>query len=134
MADLGHLTSVPILSVALEYDCQTLYQTFILIFHQVLYIEQLERCLLCPNQLRANEIEVNDCPFMFLPPHLHSDHSHTIITPQLRIPLQLNGVISYFTCRKPTVAEIEDPDRFPRIEMTSEGLWYPDAEHRRNDE
>jgi hypothetical protein len=38
IADLGHLTSVPIVSVALAYDCQTLYQTFILIFHQVLYI------------------------------------------------------------------------------------------------
>jgi hypothetical protein len=134
MADLGHLTSVPIVSVAVDYDCQSLYQTFILIFHQVFYNEQLERALLCPNQLRFNDIEVNDCPLMFLPSHLRTDRSHTIITPQLRIPLQLNGVISYFICRKPTIAEMQDSDRFPRIEMTSEGPWTPDAEYRRSNE
>jgi hypothetical protein len=94
----------------------------------------LERGLLCPNQLRANDIEVNDCPLRFLPAHLRSDRSHTIITPQLRIPLHLNDVISYFTCRKPTVNEMQDPDRFPQIEMTAEGPWLPDADYRRNNE
>jgi hypothetical protein len=38
MTDLSHLTSVPIVSVALAYDFQTLFQTFILLFHQVLTI------------------------------------------------------------------------------------------------
>jgi hypothetical protein len=57
-----------------------------------------------------------------------------MITSQLRIPLELQGVISYFTCSKPTMAELEDPDRYPRIEMTSEGPWLPDAEYHSHDE
>jgi hypothetical protein len=41
MADLGHLTSVPIVSVGLAHMIAK-PNTFILIFHQVLYFEQIE--------------------------------------------------------------------------------------------
>jgi hypothetical protein len=38
---LGKVKEVPIASVAVAFDCPDTYQTFILIFHQILYIKEL---------------------------------------------------------------------------------------------
>ena len=70
-----------------------------------------------------NGAEVNETPKFLL--IQQTDTSNTIFvddpdgeTP-LIVPLSINGVTSYFTCRKPTHAEFEDGD-VPRIDFTAE--------------
>jgi hypothetical protein len=52
----------------------------------------------------------------------------------LRIPLKLDGVISYFQTRTPTIDEIRDRDRCVHVEMCSFQNWNPYADHFCDDE
>jgi hypothetical protein len=75
--------------------------------------------LLCPNQLRAVGLSVCDTP-----QQSDTDSPHDISFPdsKLRIPLEMEGVTSYFTSRRPTDDEITN---CTRLEMTSETAWDP---------
>ena len=83
-------------------------ETFVLICNESLCLgDAMDNTLMNPNQLRANGIIADD-----IPKHLSHDPTkaaHSIYAPQanLRIPLQLKGVISYFPSRYPTDKEIE---------------------------
>jgi hypothetical protein len=84
---LGTITDVPIASVAVAYDCQRTSTTYILIFHQVLYLKHLDNALLNPNQLRHHGLEVNECPISLLPTAQRQFSSHFILSPDIQIPL-----------------------------------------------
>ena len=90
--------STPIASVAVAYDDPTTYETYILIFNQCLLFDDLPNHLLCPFQMRMNDIIVNDNPLSTLIrsnlyPELRStDHSIVTSNPTLHIPLYLRGV------------------------------------------
>ena len=128
-SSLGHVRDIPVCSIAVSYDDPVLFQTFVLVFHQVLYIPGLENHLLNPSQLRHNGLTVNSTPLRELDIQDRTHHSHSILAPYddnlLHIPLRLQGVMSYFPVRKPTQSEIDDPFRFPPIEMTSSATWEP---------
>jgi hypothetical protein len=54
---------VPVATVATAYDCPTTGKTHILVINEALYFgDKMSNTLLCPNQLRANGIRVDDCP------------------------------------------------------------------------
>jgi hypothetical protein len=100
-------------------------ETFILVLQQALYMGDCqEPSLLCPNQLRANGIVVDD-----VPTHLSFDLSstHSLYVPHLdlRIPLSMSGVVSYVPTRLPSMAEIE---QCVHVELTSSEPWDPHAE------
>ena len=98
----------PIVSVAVAYDDENTHTTFILVFNQVLYVEELHHNLISPFQVRMNDITVNDIPLRLLVNTMGldeidpTDHSIVIQEPTLHIPLKLRGTISYFNTRKPT--------------------------------
>jgi hypothetical protein len=97
-----------------------------------LYIPELDNPLtIAPNQLRTHGIVVNDTPLFALPPNQRDTDSHCILSPEhsLRIPLKLDGVISYFQTRKPTIDEIRDRDCCVHVEMCSFQNWNPYADH-----
>ena len=112
LASFGKVESVPICTVAVAYDDLENYTTYILIFHQVLYFKDLRHNLLCPNQLRLNGVTVNECPLMHTRKRDLNEESHSIVVAEdnLLIPLQLDGVISYFITRKPTHDELNFPE------------------------
>lgn len=87
-------------------------------------INELSTSLLNPNQLRANGIVVDDTPI-----HLSSDgqSTHSIFIPDidLRIPLQLDGIISYIPTRLPTSDEINN---CLHVILTSSVDWDPYSE------
>jgi hypothetical protein len=122
---LGKVKQVPIASVAVAYDCPESFETFILIFHQVLLIKEMKSHLICPNQLRMGGITVNDCPVQFIPIKDRTKDSHSILCEELRIKLKLRGVIRYFDTRIPTRDELNDTRKYPHIEMTSSHPWEP---------
>jgi hypothetical protein len=94
---LGTANSVPIITAAIAYDDVITAKTYILIIHQALYFrDKLENNLLNPFQCRLNGVGINECP-RILDPSINDD-SHSILFPNedLKIPLQLNGIVSYF--------------------------------------
>lgn len=125
LSTLGSV-NVRIVTAAVAYDDPNTSLTYILEFPQVLYIEDLDHHLINPNQLRYNGLTVNDTPLMFCSPDDRHTEAHAIVvpTPPLVIPLFLNGVISYFSTRKPDDSELYDP-HIPRIQMTSDRRWQP---------
>jgi hypothetical protein len=108
----------------------------VIIVHQAINLPHLPYNLLSPMQMRLNDVVVNETPkFQCANP---TNLSHTItfkaedLNDELVIPLDLRGVVSCFTIRKPTQEEFESCDRY---ELTYEipvygpiGLSYAEQE------
>ena len=69
-------------SVAVAYDDPASYSTYILVFHQVLIIPELERNLLCTFQLQLNDITINENPQQFTQKNGKITEPHSIIIPE----------------------------------------------------
>ncbi len=91
-AEYDTMQDVPIATVATAYDCPRTGRTLVLIINEAIYLgETIEHTLLCPNQLRANGLRVNDCPRQYDPT---SDRSIYVPESDVTIPLSMQGVIS----------------------------------------
>jgi hypothetical protein len=118
---LGTLKDVPIVNAAVAYDDPVSGETIILIINQALYFgSSIQHILLNPNQMRHHGLTVDD-----VPKHLsngNSTHSIHQESENLWIPLQLKGIISYFSIRTPTDREINE---FSTVTITSGYQWTP---------
>ena len=123
---LGSLAEVPIVDLAVAYDCPKTGQTAILVFHQCLTSPGMKRHLLNLYQMRHQGIIINETPLQQLPYDKRDSASHSIIStdPEFQIPLVLNGVMSGFDVRKPNWDEVNDPNVL-LIHMTSTEEWEP---------
>lgn len=121
--------NVPIVKAGTAYD-HTNGETVILVACQALYMEKQFPSLLCPNQMRANGVVVEDTPG-----HLSKGtSSHSIYFPEgdLRIPLRMDGVISFIPTRTPTETELSN---CRHVFMTGEDIpWNPYSEDFAKDE
>jgi hypothetical protein len=107
--DYQPLEEIPIVKAALAYDDAETGETFILLFGQALYFgSKIDHILLNPNQIRANGIEVDDVPRFLAPKNKSSTHSIFFPEEKVRIPLILNGCISGFNVRTPTLHEVNN--------------------------
>ncbi|CAJ1965870.1 unnamed protein product [Cylindrotheca closterium] len=129
------INDVQIGNVCLAFDCPFDHRTYCLHFCEVLLIPGLGSHLLSVDQLRANNVVVNDVPLIRLRPEQRNREAHAILTSGLRIPLLFDKPISYFTCRQPTDEEINDIMEFQPIWMTADIPWQPyDPDSRRQEE
>jgi hypothetical protein len=124
LKSLGSVSKVPIASAAIAYDHPSTGEVFVLVIHQALQFTEMTHCLLCPMQLRLNDVVVNKQPKFLTTKPTKIDYA--IVFGELLIPLDLHGVTSYFHGRTPTKTEY---DNCNRIELTS-----PDPEWRPHDE
>jgi hypothetical protein len=92
MQAFGQMSHKPILSGALAYDDPITCEAIMLVIHQVIYIEELTNHLLCPMQLRMNNLSMNKEPKFCSANPAEDTHAITIKHEDLRIPLLLNGV------------------------------------------
>ena len=121
LKSLGTVKRVPIVTAAIAYDDPRSGEVFILIIHQALYFGDMSHCLLCPMQLRLNDVVINEQPKFLM--HHPTEKDHAIIAENLLIPLELNGITSFFPGRMPTSDEYE---KCSRIELTSpDPEWKP---------
>ena len=122
-------TKAFVCTIAVAYDCPRLMQTFILIFHESLYIPSMKTHLLNPFQLRNSGIQINDIPLQHLEDSDRHTFHHSIRAPDsdLFIPLSLKGTMSGFTVRKPTWEEVNDTDQLNvvHVHMTNQLHWEP---------
>jgi hypothetical protein len=110
--------SIPIGPIATSWTNDQTGETFVLLFPESLYFgDRLPYTLLCPNQMRAFGVTVNDTPQQY-----DARSSHAIAVDGDKIPLFLDGVISYFESRKPSDDELEN---CRRIVLTSDSPWNP---------
>ena len=113
------MKNVPVGTVATAYD-RSDGTVIVLVFHQALcFGEKLKGTLICPNQLRDNGIVIDECPTQFDPTSNHAIH---IPIANITLPLELDGVISYFTTRMPTWDEYHNCESYS---MTSDATWKP---------
>jgi hypothetical protein len=104
----AEVLNVPIIKAGTAYDAPW-GETYIIVIPQALYLgDHLSYSLLCPNQLRHHGIIVNDVLVHLSPNPTEASHSIYIPEDELRIPLQLKGVISYFDTRRPSTQELEE--------------------------
>ena len=112
---------VPIATVATAYDCPSSGETYVLIINEALYFgDTLSFSLLCPNQLRDNEVHVNERHRTHAPDSIFGIY---IPTTPLHIPFDLDGVIAGFHSRQPTDSELDNIAN--HVELTSEVEWIP---------
>ena len=109
-SSMNTLKNVHIACVCVAYDCVSTMNTNILVFDQCLLIPSLDVNLLCVDQLRENDIKVNDIPLIRLSKNDRTNKSHSIMCMDmgLHIPLEFNKPISYFKCRVPTLDIVND--------------------------
>ncbi|EEC42679.1 predicted protein [Phaeodactylum tricornutum CCAP 1055/1] len=108
------------------FDDPVTGETFILDVFQALDMtgDLQDPSLLCPNQLRANGLIVDN-----VPKHLchNRESTHSIYIPEmkLRISLELQGVMSGFQARLPTQTEIET---CVHVKLTAQEAWDPSSD------
>ena len=110
------------------YDHPETGDTFLLVFNQAILIDKLPTKIVSPMQLCDVGIQVNDGP-KSIASKTTNEHNTIVIHDDddgiaLRIPLRIQGVITYFCTHKPTKDDFESCDN--RIEMTANSPdWDP---------
>ena len=129
LQSLGSVPKVPICTLAMAYDDPITFHTYILFFHQALYIKDLPNTLIAPFQVRHHGISVNEVPLQHIDPNLRTQYHHSIHIPSsdLHIPLTLQGTMSGFSFRQPTWDEVNDTEQLfvTHVDMTSDAPWNP---------
>jgi hypothetical protein len=121
---LSAVKDIPIATVATIWEDPRTGEMWMLIIHKALYFRpSLQESLLCPNQLRAHGIKVDDMPVQFNP---NSSHS-IIVSDQLEIPLDMHGVALSFHTQLPTDEEIKRyrDGKLQSVELTADMPWEP---------
>jgi hypothetical protein len=92
----------------------------------------MKRCLLCPMQIRLNDLVLNERP-KFLTAH-PTDQDHAIILEDLNILLDIFNVASFLHGRTPTKKEYEECERieltYPLPEWSPNSDLYADEESK----
>ena len=107
----GVSKSLEVVDAAIAYDGFK-GERVILVINQALEVPGQSNNLLCPMQLRVNDVEVDEKPKFLTDQPGASDHAIVIRDNSLEkpfiIPLSIHGVTFYFPSRKPTLEEYED--------------------------
>ena len=99
---------VPIVDAVIQYDDPYSGETYMLVCKEALYVPVMKYNLIPPFLMREAGLTVDDLPkVQSLNP---TKHHHSIHFPDenLRIPLRLHGVFSYFPSKKPLVGVLND--------------------------
>ena len=128
----GKLEKVPIVDVAIAYDCPLQAKTYILLMRNCLHIPEIKHNLLPPFIVREAGHILDECPkFQASEPSI-KNHSIYIKEFDLRIHFNLTNTFSYFQTRKPTAKELEGCDKiFITPDSTS---WEPHSQHYSSNE
>jgi hypothetical protein len=121
--ELDTMETIPIVIAATVIDDPRTGTTTILILGQALYMgDKVKNTLLCPNQMRANGIVVNNVPLHLAPRDKPSTHSIFSPEDEFTIPLVMKGIFSCFPAHTLTWEEIES---CKHVKLTDEFNWDP---------
>ena len=121
-------TTLQIVDAVIVYDCPYKLESYLLMIRNALLLPEAAHNLIPPFLLREAGLVVNETAKIHAIPSPSEEH-HSIFFPEngLRIPLQLNGIFSYFLHRVPHVEEI---DHLQVLFLTPDSSsWDPHAPH-----
>jgi hypothetical protein len=106
---LGNKKQVPIVDAIIAYDCDISGATYLLYVCNALYIPEMWYHLMPPCfAMRLAGLLVDECPKFLARQATIANHSVYFPNHHVRIPLYLRGIVSYFSCRRPTSEELND--------------------------
>ena len=124
--DYPPLMDAPVVQAATAFDDPDSSETFMLVINQGLYLGKvLVNSLLNPDQLQAHGVIIDDIPKHSAPDPDKATHSICVPSEDFKIPLSLQGVVSVFHSRHPTVHELET---CKWVVLTSDRDWNPNSE------
>ena len=123
---------LPIVDAAIQYDCPYTGEIMILIIRNAILVQSMKNNLLPPFALREAGIVVNETPKIQSKDPLVEDHSLFFKETDVRIPLSLWGIFSYFPTTKPKEDTLQDTDN---IYVLTPSFWNPhDNSYAKNEE
>ena len=106
--EVEKLESAPIVDYDLAYNCPKTLKTYLIIVKNYLHIPSMQQNLIPLFIMREAGLEVNDLPRIKIRDEAtRESHSIMITQVDLRIPIQLSDVLSYFESLSLTDKEIE---------------------------
>ena len=119
------IKGIPVASCATSSTDLEKEETYILVFHHMLYFgKKLSHSLLCPNQIRDQGNVVEDCPRQY---SAKSNHGMTLHSKDeddtLFIPMDMEGIISFIDTRLPTNEELRTCKCYFATSLTK--YWDP---------
>jgi hypothetical protein len=113
-------SNVPVGTITTAWVKQETCEVIVLVMNEALcFGDCLDHTLICPNQLCSFGIVVDDTPKQFSP---KSTHSIELPGDNPTIPLEMNGVVSYFSSHKSSKDELEN---CWQITLSSDIPWNP---------
>ena len=120
---LGTASKIPIVDGAIVYKFPYRGGIYVLIVRNALHKPHLQNNLIPPFVMRADGVTLNDTPNIHRKYPTIDNHCITFEDSNLRIPLQLSGVFSYFHTRKPILSELHES---PKLFLTPDANdWNP---------
>lgn len=131
--ELKSLSKVPIVDAAIAYDCPFTMKTYILIARNALHVPSMDHNLIPPFIMREAGIMVNETAKIHVKDPTVDHHCIHFIENDLRIPLSLWGIFSYFPSRRPNDGDSTDSSS---IFITPDSQsWNPHSDvYARNEE
>ena len=114
--------SVRIVDAVVRYDCPYDGISYLLMFRNALHVPSMSNNLIPPFMLREADIQVRDTPKIHVSDPSIDDHAISFGKGELRIPLGLWGVFSYFDTCKPSLDDCEVIDDVYQI---TPDRWNP---------
>lgn len=120
---LGAPILVPVVDAAVVYDCEYTGKSIVLVIRNALHLRNMDTNLIPPFMMRLAGLKIDECP-KFLSDN-PNEGNHSVYCPELvfRIPLHLDGIISFIPTRRPSKRELEELDS---IDLTPNvPVWDP---------
>ena len=123
------MSKVPIVDAVVAYDCPYTRKKYLFLMRNVLYIASIKHNLITPLILREAILTVSDIPKIHCDETTIEDHSIYDERTKLRVPLQLDGIFSYFPTRALTLDEMQNCDQIEHIFLSPDAeTWDPYSE------
>ena len=120
---VGGLSGIPIVDAMVYYECPYTGKEVILVINNALYVKQNQDNLLTPFLVREAGHYIDETPKIHKRFPSVDDHVIQLDEVGIKIHLNLHGIVTYFTTRKPTLDEIES---LPRVHLTPDmPEWDP---------
>ena len=125
--DCSSLQNVPVVNAAIGYDCEHAGESYLLVVMNAISVPSMDHNLIPPFIMREAGIDVKSTPKIHVEDPCVEDHSICLKEENLRIPLKLNGIFSYFPSHKPSDSMLND-ESINVLLLTSEGPWNPHSD------
>ena len=101
---------VAVVNAMIQYDSPLDGKEYMLVIQNALQVPSMSNNLIPPFIMWENGIMVNECAKIHCEDPTREDHAIIFKGYDLRIPLRLHGIFSYFVTRKPDIESVVDAD------------------------